>query len=154
MALCLFAIACSSAKKSSTTNHSDSELARRQIIVQTARQYLGTEYKYAGKSPKTGFDCSGFTSYVLGKFKVNLSPASNQQAKQGHEISVENVLPGDILVFGHDGQISHVALVSRREKAGIFCIHATSSRGVVEDNVTQSNYWKPKILFARDVISR
>jgi hypothetical protein len=32
-------------------------------------------------------------------------------------------------------------------------VHSTSSRGVVVENISTSKYWKPKILFARDVIT-
>ena len=34
-------------------------------VVAEAMQYLGTPYRYGKMSPKYGFDCSGFTSYVF-----------------------------------------------------------------------------------------
>ncbi len=161
LAALLLALACSPARKNYPTptptpgraDNPDADAARRQIIAETARRYLGKPYKYAGKSPETGFDCSGFTSYILQKFGVKLSPASSQQAETGRKIAFDNARPGDIVVFGHDGKVSHVALVSRRDKAGITCIHSTSSRGVMEENISQSSYWQPLIWFARDVLS-
>ena len=33
-------------------------------IIAVAASLLGIPYRYGGSSPSTGFDCSGFTSYV------------------------------------------------------------------------------------------
>jgi cell wall-associated NlpC family hydrolase len=127
----------------------------RNKITDYAQRHVGASYKYAGTSPSTGFDCSGFTSYVLKEFKVKVSPASSVQATEGRPIALERVLPGDLIFFGESNtQISHVALVLKRSKDGIVCVHSTTSRGVIVENVSASNYWKPKIRFARDVITR
>lgn len=126
----------------------------RKKVVDYGKKFVGTHYKYAGQSPKTGFDCSGFTSYVLKEFGVIASPASSIQASEGRYVALEKVMPGDLIFFGESkNKISHVALVVKRGPEGITCVHSTTSRGVIVENVTQSTYWKPKILFARDVIS-
>lgn len=123
-------------------------------ITDYAQKFVGTHYKYAGQSPKTGFDCSGFTSYVLKEYGVLVSPASAIQASEGRHVALERVLPGDLIFFGESkNRISHVALVVKRGPDGIVCVHSTTSRGVIVENITQSTYWKPRILFARDVIS-
>ncbi|MBK6994275.1 MAG: C40 family peptidase [Lewinellaceae bacterium] len=107
-----------------------------------------------GQSPKTGFDCSGFTSYVLKEFGVIASPASSIQASEGRYVAIDKVMPGDLIFFGQSKKkISHVAMVVKRGSDGITCVHSTTSRGVIVENISQSSYWKPKILFARDVIS-
>ncbi|MEO6039493.1 MAG: C40 family peptidase [Saprospiraceae bacterium] len=128
------------------------EMKKRQKIVDYAKEQLGASYHYAGTSPKTGFDCSGLTSYVMKEFKIKLSPASAEQAKQGVSIPLEKVQPGDLVIFGDKNHIQHVAMVVDRNKSGIYCIHSTTSRGVVVDNITTSTYWKPLTLYARDVI--
>lgn len=123
--------------------------------VQYAQKFVGTPYKYAGVNPATGFDCSGFTSFVMRGFGVQLSPASAQQAGQGRKVSLDLVQAGDLLFFSQNSKnVSHVALVVKRDNSGITCVHATTSRGVIVENVTASTYWKPKILFARDVMSK
>lgn len=127
----------------------------RQDIADYGRKFVGTTYKYAGQTPSTGFDCSGFTSYVMKGFGVALSPASAAQSTTGKKIPLDRVLPGDLLFFGeNEKKIQHVALIVKRDKTGITCVHSTTSRGVIVENVSVSTYWKPKILFARDVLSK
>ncbi len=136
------------------TNTDSNASPFRSKVVNYGQKFVGTTYKYAGQSPKTGFDCSGFTSYVLNNYGVTVSPASAIQATEGHWIALDKVLPGDLIFFGESTKkISHVALVVKRGPEGITCVHATTSRGVIVENVSQSTYWKTKILFARDVIS-
>ncbi|MFN5237345.1 MAG: C40 family peptidase [Bacteroidota bacterium] len=126
---------------------------RRLDIVDYAEQFKGIVYKNAGKTPYTGFDCSGFTSYVMKGFGVELSPSSNEQSQDGVEVDLEYVKPGDLIFFGTDDKVQHVAIVYKNDDEGIFCVHSTSSRGVIVENVTESSYWKPRIMFARDVLS-
>ena len=50
-------------------------------IAQHAKKYIGTKYQYAGISPQ-GFDCSGFTCYVLQKYDVSIPRSSAAQANR------------------------------------------------------------------------
>ncbi len=125
----------------------------REYISGYAQNFLGIPYHYAGRAPRTGFDCSGFTSYILKEFEVKASACSSTQATQGDKIELENVLPGDLVFFGYRGRVHHVAMVVECTAEGILCVHSTCSRGVVVENISTSRYWRPKILFARDVIS-
>ena len=134
------------------TNIKDAATIQRNKITTYSKNYVGTKYKYAGKDPK-GFDCSGFTSYVMGKHNVAISSSSRAQATQGKSISVNKVKPGDLVFFGKNGKISHVAMVVSNTSEGITVIHSTTSKGVIVQNITKSTYWKPKIMFARDVIN-
>ena len=152
--LILGLFACTPAKKKVSTASAPS-MQLRLNIANAAEDYLGTPYKYAGQKPSTGFDCSGFTSYVLRQYKIALSPASAEQAKQGRPVPVERVQPADLIFFSEGkSKVSHVALVVTRNKKGIVCIHSTTSRGVVMENITTSKYWNPKILFAPNVGSK
>ena len=47
-----------------------------QAIINYAYQFLGTPYVWGGSSP-SGFDCSGFTSYVFKNFGVSLPNPSS-----------------------------------------------------------------------------
>ena len=125
----------------------------RKSMIDYARKYQGVKYKYGGKNPK-GFDCSGFTSYVYDHFNIALSPSSKMQATQGRSINLKWAQKGDLLFFGRGGKISHVGLIVDNKKSGISVIHSTSSRGVIVENVSQSSYWKKRIMFARNVIGK
>jgi cell wall-associated NlpC family hydrolase len=130
-----------------------SSMKMRLEIADFGAKFVGVPYKYAGQSPSTGFDCSGFTSYVLKGFGVTLSPASAAQATTGTRVPLNRAQPGDLLFFGDsESKIQHVALIVKNDKNGITCVHSTSSRGVMVENVNKSTYWEPKILFARSVL--
>lgn len=130
----------------------DAEWAMRDEIRRDAAQYIGTRYKYSGTSPKTGFDCSGFTSYILSQYDIQLPHQSGAQAKVGDAVKMNNIQPGDLVYFSRKGRIFHVALVETIDGSGITVIHSTTSRGVIRENITQSGYWNPKIAGGRDVV--
>ena len=129
------------------------ELQTRANITGWAQNYLGTPYRYATANPKKGFDCSGFTSYVMAEYGVKISNGSSSQAAQAAKVSLQNAQPGDLIFFGSKGRISHVALLIENNENGLTVVHATNTRGVVVENVSQADYWKGKILFARDVFA-
>ncbi len=124
----------------------------REYVAGYAQNFTGLKYRRAGQSPRTGFDCSGFTSYILKEFGVNVSASSATQSQQGIQISLDAAQTGDLLFFGRRGHIQHVALIVEKTDEGFVCVHSTSSRGIVVENVSQSDYWKSRLLFARDVI--
>lgn len=138
----------------SSGSETSSASSLRRNVADYARKYEGTRYLYAGKSPQTGFDCSGFTSYILKKYGVQLSPSSRDQARQGKPKSVQDARPGDLVFFRRSPAepVFHVALVIANDRSGIHVIHSTTSRGVVRDNIMESSYWKPKIDSVRDVL--
>ncbi len=72
--------------------------------------FIGWNYKYGGKTPKTGFDCSGLVYYVYEQLGYRLERVSNAQAKQGILIEKENMQPGDVLCFGAPGYCGHVGI--------------------------------------------
>ena len=132
-------------------NENSEEQKLRKDITRQAKKYVGVKYKYAGKSPK-GFDCSGFTGYVFEKFDIKLSASSQVQATSGKKVPLNKAQTGDLLFFGKHGRINHVAIIVSNSNEGIEVIHSTSSKGVMVQNVSESSYWEPKIMFARDVI--
>ncbi len=155
----LFLASCSSVSKTynNTTRKSVNHLGKtslRKNIAKEGKKHVGIPYRYAGKNPKTGFDCSGFTSYVFDKFNIEISPGSKYQAKTGRKIPLKRAKAGDLIFFGKGKKVTHVALVTNNTKEGIEVVHSTSSKGIMVQNISRSSYWKPKILFARDVITR
>lgn len=101
--------------KSEETSKSNTETTSKttgEEIVEYAKQYLKYKYTYGGSSPKTGFDCSGFTYYVYKNFGYTLSRSSSGQAKNGVEVSKDELQPGDLLIFKNQAltKIGHVGI--------------------------------------------
>ncbi|MCI2105864.1 MAG: C40 family peptidase [Intestinimonas sp.] len=107
----------------------DSEQALRAALASTAAEYLGTHYRWGGKSP-LGIDCSGlaFMAYFLNGVIIYRDAA----IKEGfplREISRNDLKPGDLIFFP-----GHVAVY---EGKGSF-IHSTGfagSDGVVRNSL-------------------
>ena len=135
-----------------TSSKVDATASTRNNLIRTGKKQVGTTYKYAGKDPK-GFDCSGFTSYVMKSQGITVSSSSKMQATEGKPVAINKVKPGDLIFFGKNGKVSHVAMVVSNTKEGITVVHSTSSKGVIVQNISTSSYWKPKIMFARDVVA-
>lgn len=71
-------------------------------IIAEAAKYVGIGYLSGGTSPSTGFDCSGFVSYVYAQFGISLP--HNSGAYYGVGTQVNSPQPGDIIVTpGHVG---------------------------------------------------
>lgn len=141
-------------KSASKVKKSESNLMTRDEIVLSAMKYTGRDYKPGGKTPETGFDCSGFTSYVFNLNGIPISGSSDQQAKLGKQKSKNNLLPGDLVFFGNDDRISHVAIVASNKPDELEIVHSTTSAGVKIDNISNSEYWNSRFLFGVDVISK
>lgn len=124
----------------------------RRQIVEYATGLVGTPYRYTGCSTK-GFDCSGFTSYVLSNFKLSLPRTSTGQSALGKPIKFNQAQPGDLLFFGRGNRIQHVAIVVSNDKKELQMVHSSSSHGVIIEDVKQSDYWKKRIMFAVDLES-
>ena len=75
-------------------------------IVRFARRYIGVRYVYGGTSPRSGFDCSGFTRFVYAHFGIALPHYSVAQFGMGRRVSERGLRPGDLVFFdglGHVG---------------------------------------------------
>ncbi len=126
----------------------------RASIVGYALQFKGTKYRYGGKSPETGFDCSGFTGYVFSQHGIPVSGPSNQLAQLGRPKSMNQLMPGDLVFFGDKSKISHVGIVANRSSNQIQVVHATTSAGVKVDEILGSEYWTTRFLYGRDLITK
>jgi len=85
--------------------------AQGEAMSQMALGFVGGRYKYGGKSPETGFDCSGMIWYIYDQFGYNLERVAAQQAKQGVHVEPADMLPGDLLAFRTSGSyVGHVGL--------------------------------------------
>jgi cell wall-associated NlpC family hydrolase len=123
-------------------------------VIAICKQSLGLPYKYGGNSPVTGFDCSHFVAYGFGKLGITLGGSSAAMATAGEEISLDQVQPGDILLFkgrnASNPRVGHVSLVIEVAPGVIKMIHSCS-RGVVIDNYYDMKYYTARFISARRI---
>lgn len=119
-------------------------------IVEFAKQYLGCSYVLGGKTPESGFDCSGFTKYVYSNFGYTLGNTAATQNNIGTESNVENLKPGDLILFYDEGKtkIGHTGIYMGD---GNFIHAANSSRGVVTDNLNTNSYYNTRVVSIRRI---
>jgi hypothetical protein len=140
-------------------NPLDMEDDLRDSLVTVARRYLGTRYRSAGKTPR-GFDCSGFTGFIYGKFGIKLPPCSAMQARVGEQVSIREARKGDLVFFGYKRgrkkrswtRVNHAGIVISEPGEPLRIIHSASRRGVIISTVNYSRYWQRRLLFTRSVI--
>ena len=122
------------------------------VVIPTAERYIGVPYKWGGESPKTGFDCSGYTQFVFAKHGVKLPRTSRTQALVGQQIMDYRVLrAGDLIMFAESGKpISHVAIYAGKDRI----LHSSrSGSGVRYDDLkSQRGTWfRTHMVVARRV---
>jgi cell wall-associated NlpC family hydrolase len=118
-------------------------------IITYAKKFMGTPYRYSGSTP-SGFDCSGFISYIFGNFGFQLGHSSYGMAEFGKTIKLNEIRPGDLMFFKgsstKSSRIGHVAMVVEVTPDAIKFIHSSTSRGVVIDNFKTSKYYIPRYI--------
>lgn len=131
-----------------------SRSTRAAAVLPTAERYLGVPYVWGGESPRSGFDCSGFTQYVFREHGVSLPRTSREQVYAGVGVtpSVEALRAGDLIMFaGNGSRIDHVAIYAGEGRI----IHSTSSGGGVryDDLYSQrGEYFRTHMVAARRVM--
>ena len=86
-----------------------------QAIFAEAEKYIGMPYVWGGSSPSSGFDCSGFVSYVYTATGVcNMGRLTAQGIYDiCTPISAEQAQPGDLVFFKgtyNTSEVSHVGI--------------------------------------------
>ncbi len=114
--------------------------AEKMIVVETARQLLGTAYQYGGNTPESGFDCSGLVQYSYHQAGLAVPRTSKEQYRQARPVSRRHLQAGDLIFFRnrYGSFVSHVGIYLGK---GEF-IHAPSSGKKVAINRLDTPYWK------------
>lgn len=123
-------------------------LAPADQLLSAARSLLGRPYRAGGESPRAGFDCSGFTSYVYGKCGLGLPRNSREQFAEGREIAASELKRGDLVFFGSKKHISHVGIYAGDGKF----IHSGSESGHVKVSDLADAYWQGRLVGCRRLL--
>lgn len=115
--------------KATTTKQASSRGAE---AVRLSKTYLGVDYVYGGASAK-GFDCSGFTMYIMNKNGVSLPHGATAQYAYGTAVKKADLQAGDLVFFKTtDAPIGHVGIYIGNNQF----IHASSAKyGVIISNL-------------------
>jgi cell wall-associated NlpC family hydrolase len=112
-------------------------------IVEVAKKYEGTPYKWGGESPD-GFDCSGYLNYVFDEAEnIDLPRTVDEIYAEG--TAVDSPAVGDIVFFNLEGDgPSHAGVYIGNDQF----MQASSSKGVTTDELG-SSYWSDKYIGAK-----
>ncbi|MGG0178552.1 SH3 domain-containing protein [Gottfriedia acidiceleris] len=129
------------------TNKDDSNNAQSfdvQTLITLSKKYSGVPYVWGGETP-TGFDCSGFISYVFKESGMSL-PRTNVAGywyNNSNLKTVDDFQPGDLIFFQNTYTYgpSHMGIVINNNEF----IHASSSSGVTISKINNS-YWNQHFL--------
>ena len=125
-------------ESSSAPTTESSGNSTQQMVVATAKKYLGYPYVYGGMSP-SGFDCSGFVNYVYKQCGYSMNRvASAIYYNNGTYVEKANLQPGDLVFFSNSSEhVGHVGIYIGNNQF----IHAsTSTVGVIISDLGSSYY--------------
>lgn len=116
-------------------------------IVAFAEQFLGTPYVWAGSSP-SGFDCSGFVSYVFKNFGYTVNRTAASMYTNGVAVDKSELQIGDAVFFASSSEsIGHVGIYIGD---GEF-IHSSSGCGYVTISGLDESYYSRMYVGARRI---
>lgn len=116
-------------------------------VVLFAMGLVETGYRFGGKNPEAGLDCSGMVSYVFDKAAgLQLRGSAADIARRGKPIDVSQLKPGDLVFFNtRNRPYSHVGIYIGD---GRF-VHAPNSQGKVRAESLKSGWFAARFEEAR-----
>lgn len=141
----VFFSSCSSAKKIRNQNITK--------VIDTARSYRGTPYRYGGTT-RSGIDCSALIYHSFQPVGINMPRTSEAQSKMGKKVNGRSLEKGDLVFFStgkSKRKVSHAGIVTETSRGRVIFIHSSTSLGVTEDNLDNS-YWSKAFRFGRRVL--
>lgn len=119
----------------------------RRLLIQTARRFIGTPYRWGGESARSGFDCSGLTMTVYRLNGLQLPRNSRAQFDAGHAVSQAELQMGDLVFYatGRRRRVSHVGIYT----GGGNFIHAPGRGKRIRTASIHNSYFKARYMGAR-----
>src|SRR5690625_5121651 len=114
-------------------------------VISDAHSLKGISYQWGGTTT-SGFDCSGYTSFVYKKNGINLPRTAAAQYAAYPKVSKSSIRAGDLVFFSsspNGGSITHVGI----SLGGTQYIGSQSSTGVAVTSFS-SGYWGDRYVGA------
>lgn len=125
--------------------------ARQQALAQDVVMYalalIDTGYRFGGKNPEAGLDCSGMVSYVFAQAAgLKLQGSAADIARRGQRVPVSQLRPGDLVFFNTlNRPYSHVGIYIGEDRFA----HAPSSGGKVRLDSLKKGWYAARLEEAR-----
>ena len=123
-------------------------------VISFGKKFLGLRYKYSGYSEQ-GFDCSGFVSYIYGKFGCKLPHSSAAMATLGDKVDLKDARKGDLIYFKGRStkgtRVGHVALIIEADSGQIKMMHSACQSGIVIEKYNHNDYYTRRFLMIKRI---
>ena len=108
---------------------------------------IDTGYRFGGKNPQAGLDCSGMVSYIYDRGAgLKVSGSAADIARQGRPVDRASLRPGDLVFFNtRNASFSHVGVYIGENRF----VHAPSSSGRVRIDQLNARYYAQRFEAAR-----
>ena len=108
---------------------------------------IDTGYRFGGKNPEAGLDCSGMVSFIYGRAAgVKVKGSAADIARNSRPIEPEFLRPGDLVFFNtRNRPFSHVGIYLGDARF----VHAPSSNGRVRIDRLSDRYYAQRFDAAR-----
>jgi cell wall-associated NlpC family hydrolase len=119
----------------------------RVAAAQEALVKVGMRYKFGGRSPETGFDCSGLVAYVFERaWGISVPRRTEEQRTAGRAVKRAELQPGDLVFYDTRSRpFSHVGIYLGE---GNF-VHAPRPGAKVRVESIDNPYWRARFNGAR-----
>ncbi|MDD5175445.1 MAG: C40 family peptidase [Sterolibacterium sp.] len=116
-------------------------------IVLYALGLIDSGYRYGGKNPAAGLDCSGMVSHIYEKAAgIRVTGSAADIARKGKPVEISRVKPGDLVFFNTlNKPYSHVGIYIGD---GRF-VHAPNSHGKVRTESLTQGWFAKRLEDAR-----
>lgn len=112
-------------------------------IIAIAKSYVGkVRYVDGGASPRTGFDCSGYTQYVYARAKAGKLPHNAEaqwRLNSMHRVSAAHARPGDLVFYRSGGYSYHVAIYAGH--------HMQYAAATPRDGIRYQQIWSSDVVY-------
>ena len=147
-AICLLFVACSSTPPLTEPSGSRSDFSEKgNEVTLFALALIDTGYRFGGKNPEAGLDCSGMVSYIYKRAAgLNITGSAAEMARQGRAVERHRLRAGDLVFFNtNNTPYSHVGVYLGNNRF----IHAPSSNGKVRIDHLNTAYYAKRFELAR-----
>lgn len=100
---------------------------------------IGIDYRFGGKNPERGLDCSGMVAYIFkNAIGLNLVGNARQIASLARQIDATELRPGDLVFFNIQNRAySHVGIYIGNNRF----VHAPGANGKIKISDLKSGYY-------------